>query len=130
MAIIRSVLGTLILFFDWAFTPKSLVRDPELQRIMDQRTGTLSLYEYAACPFCVKVRRAMKRKSLVIRRLDIKRSQTSRNELLAGGGKLKVPCLKIEEEDGGVRWMYESSDIVDYLTSRFCTEPVESALNS
>ena len=64
----------------------------------------------------------MKRNSLAIRTCDVNRSDTSREELLSGGGRLKVPCLKIEEEDGSVRWMYESSDIIDYLSSRFCNE--------
>lgn len=122
MAIIRRVLGAFILFFDWVFTPKSLVRDVDLQQEIDAQTDKLSLYQYAACPFCVKVRRAMKRNSLAIRTCDVNRSDTSREELLSGGGRLKVPCLKIEEEDGSVRWMYESSDIIDYLSSRFCNE--------
>ena len=123
MAIIRRVLGAFILFFDWVFTPKSLVRDADLQQEIDSHTNKLSLYQYAACPFCVKVRRVMKRKSLAIRTCDVNRSEASREELLSGGGQLKVPCLKIEEEDGSVRWMYESSDIIDYLSSRFCNEP-------
>jgi len=36
-----------------------------------------------------------------------------------GGGKLTVPCLKIENDSGEVTWMYESSDIVAYLEGRF-----------
>ncbi|HAI96784.1 MAG TPA: glutaredoxin, partial [Methylococcaceae bacterium] len=38
-----------------------------------------------------------------------------------GGGKLKVPCLRIEE-DGKVSWMYESSDIINYLEDRFAVK--------
>ena len=119
MRIIRWVLGSLILFFDWVFTPKGIRRDSAQQSNIDQQTSKLSLYQYAACPFCVKVRRAMKRGSLRINTLDAKRCETSRKELLDGGGKLKVPCLKIEESDGSVKWMYESSDIINYLNSRF-----------
>jgi glutathione S-transferase len=36
-------------------------------------------------------------------------------DLIAGGGKDQVPCLRIENEDGDVRWLYESIDIVRYL---------------
>ena len=36
-------------------------------------------------------------------------------DLLAGGGKDQVPCLRIENENGDVRWLYESIDIVRYL---------------
>ncbi len=41
----------------------------------------------------------------------------SRNnaDLIAGGGKSQVPCLRIETENGDVRWLYESIDIVRYL---------------
>ena len=36
-------------------------------------------------------------------------------ELIAGGGKKQVPCLRIEDERGDVQWMYESGDIIRYL---------------
>jgi glutathione S-transferase len=49
---------------------------------------------------------------------DAKRDPQAREQLLAGGGKVKVPCLRIEEA-GGTRWMYESSDIIAYLEQRF-----------
>jgi glutathione S-transferase len=38
-----------------------------------------------------------------------------RAELIAGGGKGQVPCLRIETDDGNVRWLYESADIIAYL---------------
>ncbi len=115
MKIIRVVLGALILFFDWITTPKGIKRLPEVQSQLDEKTSKLALYHYKACPFCVKVRRQMKRQSLKIASYDAKRNEQSRQELLAGGGKLKVPCLRIENEDGDVNWMYESSDIINYL---------------
>jgi hypothetical protein len=34
------------------------------------------------------------------------------------GGKIKVPCLRIEE-NGQTTWMYESKVIIDYLDKRF-----------
>jgi glutaredoxin len=119
MTIIRLLLGKLILLCNWLFTPRSTLRDPELQASIDQQTAGLKLYHYEACPFCVKVRRAMKRQSLAIETRDVKRSKGARNELLAGGGVLKVPCLRIDEAGGGVSWMYESRDIVGYLEGRF-----------
>ena len=115
MHIIHSVLGSLILFFDWLFTPKGIKRDAEVQEKVDGLTSRLSLYQYKACPFCVKVRRAMKRNSLNIQTYDAKRSETSRNELIEGGGKLKVPCLRVEGKEGDVCWIYESSAIITYL---------------
>jgi glutaredoxin len=117
MGIIHSVLGSLILFFDWLFTPKGIKRDAGAQQQIDVLTSRLSLYQYKACPFCVKVRRAMKRNSLNITTYDAKRSETSRSELIEGGGKLKVPCLRVESKEGDVCWIYESSDIIAFLES-------------
>lgn len=119
MRIIRFILGKLILFFNWVFTPGSVVRDPSTQAAIDQQTASLALYQYEACPFCVKVRRAMKRSALNIETRDVKRCDTARDELLAGGGNLKVPCLRIEHEQGQVEWMFESSNIITYLQTRF-----------
>ncbi len=119
MQLIRWFLGALILFFNWVFSPKGIQRDSGLQAAINQQTNKLALYQYKACPFCVKVRRAMKRQSLSIETRDVKRCETTRNELLAGGGKLKVPCLKIEDHEGKVSWLYESADIIAYLENRF-----------
>lgn len=121
MRIIRLVLGQIILFFNWIFSPRKIARDPELQAAIDQQTAALTLYQYEACPFCVKVRRTMRRQALSIETRDVKRSDTAREELLTGGGNLKVPCLRIGTGEQGYQWMYESSDIVTYLNRRFGT---------
>jgi glutathione S-transferase len=47
-----------------------------------------------------------------------KNDPIARDRLLAGGGKLKVPCLHIQEE-GQSRWLYESNAIIAYLEQRF-----------
>jgi len=51
---------------------------------------------------------------------DLELRSTSDREhaqaLLQGGGKTQVPCLRIEQEDGSVEWMYESNDIISYLS--------------
>ncbi len=120
MAIIRWLLGSLILFMNWAFTPRAIRRAADAQAAIDEQTNSLTLYQYKACPFCVKVRRVMKRQSLNIETRDAKRSDSAKEELIAGGGLLKVPCLRIED-GGDVRWLYESKDIIEYLDSRFST---------
>ena len=38
------------------FTPRSVARDSAAQATIDQQTASLALYQYEACPFCVKVR--------------------------------------------------------------------------
>jgi len=119
MRLIRLILGKLILLYDWVFTPRSLKRDATSQANVDAQTAGLTLYQYEACPFCVKVRREMKRQALHIATRDVKRSESAREELLAGGGNLKVPCLRIDEGESGHQWMYESKDIIQYLERRF-----------
>ncbi len=115
---IRKLLAAVILTLNWVFTPRSIKRDSDAQKQVDAATQDLTLYQYKACPFCVKVRRSMKRAALNIETKDAKRCETSKQELLAGGGQLKVPCLKITE-NGEDRWMYESNDIIAYLNERF-----------
>ena len=41
------------------------------------------------------------------------------DELIRGGGKSQVPCLRIDHPGGTTQWMYESTDIIAYLRRRF-----------
>lgn len=122
MSIIRWLLGSLILVLNWVFTPRSIKRDTQTQAAIDEQTGQLTLYQYKACPFCVKVRRAMKRQGLDIEVRDVKRSAAAKSELLAGGGTLKVPCLRINQGEQVSQWIYESQDIIGYLEKQFVME--------
>lgn len=118
MRAIRAVLGPIILLWDRLFPPTPLARDAVAQERIDAETAPLALYQFRACPFCVKVRREMKRLGLDIETRDTKRNEAWREELLREGGSPKVPCLRIEEE-GETRWLYESSAINAYLAERF-----------
>ncbi|MCU7223279.1 glutaredoxin, partial [Pseudomonas brassicacearum] len=75
--------------------------------------------QFHACPFCVKTRRALHRLNVPVTLRDAKNDPLHRQALLEGGGRVKVPCLRIEEDDGKVTWMYESNDIIAYLDKRF-----------
>ena len=119
MKVIRWILGRLILLFDALFAPKPLVRSSEVQQGIDAQTAKLKLYQYLACPFCVKTRRAIRRLGLKIDTRDALHDPTYREELFTEGGKQQVPCLQITHDDGSVEWLYESSDIIAYLQSRF-----------
>jgi len=119
MRIIRFILGTVILFIDWLTTPKGIKRPLELQKTIDEQSQNYILYQYKACPFCVKVRRSFKRLSLPIETRDPKRSESAKKELVAGAGKLKVPCLKIANDEGSTTWMFDSKKIISYLELQF-----------
>ena len=116
MAVIRWILGRIILVLDWLTMPRGVKRSAEAQSKVEQALAGLALYQYQACPFCVKVRRELKRKNLKLELRDAKQLDY-KTELEQGGGRVKVPCLRIEET-GQVQWLYESSDIIEYLNQR------------
>jgi glutaredoxin len=119
MKIIRWFLGKIILLFDALTRPKPLQRDASAQAKVDAQTPHLALYQYLACPFCVKVRRQMRRLNLNIETRDAKGDSTAKQELVDQGGKVQVPCLRIAEPGKPVQWLYESDTINQYLTQRF-----------
>jgi glutathione S-transferase len=61
----------------------------------------------------------MRRLSLPIERRDAQKNETHRNALTQGGGKAKVPCLKITDASGQSQWLYDSDAIIGYLRARF-----------
>lgn len=115
MKLIRWVLGKLILFFDSAFKPAEPVLDDAARARLDHATSGLSLYQFEACPFCVKVRREMRRMGIRIPLKDAKNDPALAEELKREGGQLQVPCLKIESPGQKTRWIYESDDIIAHL---------------
>lgn len=112
---LRRLLGPIILLVDKITTPKGVKRNTEEQERLDQTTRDLVLYQFKTCPFCIKVRREIKRQSLKIELRDAQRNEQHRQQLLNGGGQIKVPCLRIKSSDGNDIWLYESSDIIHYL---------------
>ena len=120
LKIIRIVLGYSIVAINAIFPPRKVKRSDEAQVKVAEYIESLQLYQFYLCPFCVKVRRHMTRLGISIETKDAKNNPEYRAELETGGGRIKVPCLKINEKNG-VRWMYESSDINAYLTER-CAE--------
>ena len=102
---------------DWLFRPSIIKRSDEEQMIVDQKTESLKLYEFYACPFCVKTRRAIKRLNLKVETRNAQEG-SYRTELESSGGKIQVPCLQISQ-DGEVSWLYESNDIIGYLDKNF-----------
>jgi glutaredoxin len=115
MSIIRWPIGRLILLINFIFSPSSPKRTQSEQIAIDEKTQNLSLYQLPSCPFCVKVRRTMKREGLNIELRNINQKNDFREELIREGGKRTVPCLRIEKPNGDVEWLYESNDVVSHL---------------
>lgn len=118
LKIIREGLGRVVVLVDQITRPTPMTRSPELQRDVDAAVQPMALYQYFACPFCIKTRRAIHRLNLPIALRDAQNDPEHRAALAADGGKIQVPCLRIDEP-GGTRWLYESSDIIAYLEERF-----------
>jgi len=116
---IRLIVGPIILLIDKITTPRGIKRPVEEQQKIDKEVNNLALYQFKTCPFCIKVKRNNKRLSLNIETRDAQHNQTYREELLQGGGQIKVPCLKIVDDKGNDKWMYESDEIIQYLQGRF-----------
>lgn len=76
---------------------------------------TFSLYHYDSCPFCVMTRRAMDQTNLNVELRNTQKQPEHRAELVKQGGKSQVPCLRIDLKDGRSGWLYESSDIIQFL---------------
>lgn len=114
MKLLRFIIGQILLILDFLTRPSLGKRSEESQRAVEEELKSYSLYQFKACPFCIKVRRVMRKLNLPI---ELKNANTDENlkaELLSKGGSPKVPCLRI-----GEKWMYESNDIIKYLEDKF-----------
>lgn len=118
LRLLREGSGRVLILIDWLFKPSVVKRNDEEQAKVDQETKILKLYQFYACPFCVKTRRAIKRLNLKVETRDAQTAGQFRKELEISGGKIKVPCLKLEGA-GEATWVYESNDIIKYLDERF-----------
>ena len=88
---------------------------PEYKMNDQIQVKSLALYQTQACPYCAVVRHAINRLELEIEQRDIFVSHANRADLLSGGGKTQVPCLRIESSTGQIEWLYETADIIQYL---------------
>ena len=103
---------------DFLTRPSPVIRSREDQDSVDAAVKGLSLYQFKACPFCVKVRRHMRRRSIKIELKDAKTDLAIKEELIREDGKHKVPCLCIAEDKKEVQWLYSSDEICRFLDSK------------
>ena len=115
---LRVGLGHVIIAGDYITRPRKKLRPAEQQAQVNAAAKELTLYQFHACPFCVKTRRTLHRLNVPVALKDAKNNEQDRQALLEQGGKIKVPCLRIEE-NGQTTWMYDSKVIIDYLDKRF-----------
>lgn len=121
ITLIRNGLGSLIALIDFITRPRKLKRPVSEQENIEGELGELTLYQFFACPFCIKIRRTLHKLNLPITKRSVSKGSPYRLELEQEGGKIQVPCLRIEQ-NGQVEWMYESSQIIAYLNERFANQ--------
>lgn len=117
--LVRNALGLVIVSVDVATRWSRVKRSPEAQQKVAQAAQGLTLYHFFACPFCIKTRRAIHKLRVPIEMRSAAQGSPHREELSQGGGKVQVPCLRIQHSDGQEEWMYESRQINDYLNKQF-----------
>ncbi|CAM3959842.1 glutaredoxin [Vreelandella rituensis] len=116
---LRLVLAPVMLIAEKLSTPQAVERSEEEQAKVDAECKNLALYQFRTCPFCIKVRKEIARLGLDIELRDAQLDPEHKKALQEGGGRVKVPCLKISHTDGQDQWLYESDDINAWLHKRF-----------
>ena len=86
-----------------------------MRSALDQFSSAIKLYHFFSCSFCARVHRTLHSLGLQLELRDVSENAEYRSELISGGGRSTVPCLRIQSSSGDVRWMYESSDIIAWL---------------
>ena len=118
LKLLRESLGQLVVIINFITLPGKMKRSAEEQKKVDEQASHMSLYQFKRCPFCVRTRRQIHKLNLPIELRDASRGSKYRDELETEGGEIKVPCLRIEENNT-IQWLYESVDIIAFLNERF-----------
>lgn len=115
---LRLIPGPFMLFWEVVTTPHGLLRGAAHQQAINARCRRMVLYQYRTCPHCIRTRREIRRLSLPIELRD-PRKPAHRGELPAGSGRIKVPCLKVTDAEGRDKWLFDSRQIVAFLSAEF-----------
>ncbi|MFN2289526.1 MAG: glutaredoxin family protein [Chromatocurvus sp.] len=116
---LRLLLMPFVLIYEKLTTPKAVARQPDDQAAIDSAASDLALYQFRSCPFCIRVRKELARLGVDLELRDAQHDPAHRADLEAGGGRVKVPCLRIAGESGHDEWLYESDAINAWLRQRF-----------
>lgn len=116
---IRLILTPFMLLMERFTTPKAIERTPGQRAVLNRAASQLALYQFRACPFCIRVRKELARLGLAVETRDAQHDSNHRDTLEARGGRIKVPCLLVRHDDGQEEWMYESDVINTWLRKRY-----------
>jgi hypothetical protein len=120
MSVKHRMKGICLMFADNWFKVKPVIRSHEEQCSLDRESRRIQLYFCKTCPTSIKIKRRCEQLGLRVVEKDVQRVDAYRNELIHGGGEVRVPCLRIEgRNDQHTRWLYEGNNILQYLNRRF-----------
>jgi glutaredoxin len=114
--------GFCFMFADQWFKVRPLARSNEEQTSLDRESRRIQLYFCKTCPASIKIKRRCQKLGLKVVEKDVGRVNAYRNELIHGGGEVRVPCLRVEGvQSQDTRWLYSSVKILKYLERRFAS---------
>ena len=120
MSVMHRMQGFCFMFADHWFKVKPVARSCEEQASLDRESRRIQLYFCKTCPTSIKIKRRCEQLGLRVVEKDVQRVNAYRNELIYGGGQVRVPCLRIEgRHQSDTRWLYSGSAILEYLERRF-----------
>jgi hypothetical protein len=112
-----SLIGKIIRPLENLFLPKNKLSEFERKQKTERLQGC-SLYHFQLSPYSFRVRKALAQSGAAIPMRDTLECDIAYGELMAGGKRDRVPCLRIEAPGKPTEWLYESKDIVAYLDQR------------
>lgn len=116
---LRILLTPFVLLYEKVTTPQAIAHSSDAQADIDAAASRLALYQFRTCPFCIRVRKELARLGVNMELRDAQHDPEHRAALEAGGGRVKVPCLRIASDEGQDQWLYESDAINAWLRQRF-----------
>lgn len=116
----RLIAAGMMLGMAWLASPALAVtpatHEAKAQTAPIAKDAPLVLYYRDDCPYCWNVLSYLNDHKRELPMKEINSSEVISNELISGGGKRQVPCLRIRENNGNkITWLYQSAEIIKYL---------------
>ena len=115
---LRLILTPFMLLSEKLSTPKSVPRASEEQARADEASKRLALYQFSACPFCIKVRKEIARLGLNIETRDAQHNPEHRAALEAGALKPLIAAVYDLEDTADAHAAVEAGERVGAVVVR------------
>jgi glutathione S-transferase len=78
----------------------------------------LLLYHHDSYPYCAKIRQVINELGLQVELRGIQINRQHLIDLHHGAKKTQVPCLRILQSNGEIKWLFESDEIINFLAQQ------------